>query len=153
MDRAKRIGAAACIAALLIALAGCTAGPGTTTTLPAPAPAPGQPSGPPTGQMPTVPRLERNADGTWTAYGRLTRMTQIEGGGGFWVVIAEPSGVQTVSPTIIAVLLPGAVSDSDLAKLEGASVIAVGSKSSEISARIPAPEIVVDRITAVGPGQ
>jgi hypothetical protein len=150
MIRAKKIGAAACVAALLIALTGCTIGPGTTTTLPAPAPAPGQPGGPPTGGMPTVPRLEQNANGSWSAYGWLKR---IDLEGGFWAVIAEPPGVQTSSPTIIAVLLPGTVSDSDLAKLDGHSVIAVGSKSSGASVRMAGPEIVVDRITAVGPGR
>ena len=150
MDRAKRIGAATCIAVLLIALAGCTAGPGTTTTLPAPAPAPGQPGGPPTSGMPTVPRIEQNADGRWTAYGWLVR---IDLEGGFWAVVAEPSGVQTSSPTIIAVLLPGAATEADISGLDGHSVIAVGSRSSGVSVRMAGPEIVVDRITAVGPGQ
>lgn len=151
--RSAAMAALAVVMTASLLLTGCSKGPAPVPQ-PAPVPALGQPGGAPTGAVPTRPRLEQQRNGASAAYGWLRR---IDLEGGFWAVVAEPPGAGAGAgggnPTIVAVLLPGKVLESGIARLEGAYVVAVGARLAGASIRMAGPEITVDEIAAVGSGK
>jgi hypothetical protein len=104
----------------------------------------------PAGGMPVRPHFEKKADGRALASGWL-RHIDLEGG--FWALIAEPPGATTNAPTVIAVLLPGKVTETRIAKHAGAYLIAQGRVSTDASIRKAGPEIFVNSIRLLARGQ
>jgi hypothetical protein len=109
----------------------------------------GSPSGP-SGAMPVKPHFQKMSGGQAVASGWL-RHVDLEGG--FWALIAEPPGVPASSPTIVAVLLPGKVSQAQLAAHDGAYLFVTGKVATGASMRMAGPEIVVAGVKLLGMGQ
>ena len=104
----------------------------------------------PAGAMPVRPHFEKQHGGRALASGWLRHVT-LEGG--FWALVAEPPGVKTDSPTVIAVLLAHRVSEAAIAAHDGSYLTAQGKLSTDASIRNAGPEIFVDRATLLGRGQ
>jgi hypothetical protein len=66
--------------------------------------------------MPVKPHFEKLAGGRALASGWL-RYIPLEGG--FWALVAEPPGVKSDSPTVVAVLLPHRVGEAAIAAHDG----------------------------------
>jgi hypothetical protein len=139
--------------ALLLALSGLVAcggrvapanAPATVTSAPvtsAPAPVPAAPAG---GRV-RGPGLDRQPDGSAVAYGWVERQS-LEGG--FWSLVdAAPDG--RAAGTIVCVLLPGAVTESGIAALEGGYVTVTGHVDGGVSVRMTGPELVVGSIATL----
>jgi hypothetical protein len=107
------------------------------------------PSSPVAG-MPIQPHFEEQANGRALASGWL-RHIDLEGG--YWALTAQPPYAMSSAQTIIAVLLPGAVGEADIAKHTDAYLIAEGALSADVSIRNSGPEIRVDSIRLLGMGQ
>jgi hypothetical protein len=104
----------------------------------------------PVGAMPVRPHFEKLAGGRALASGWL-RHIALEGG--FWALVAEPPGVKTDSPTVIAVLLAHGVSEAAIVAHDGSYLAAQGKLSAGASIRNSGPEILVDRVRLLGRGQ
>jgi hypothetical protein len=102
------------------------------------------------GGMPVRPHLQKEAGGRVLVTGWL-RHVDIEGG--FWALVAQPPGVTTSTPTVIAVLLPGSVATADIASHDGAYLIVEGRMSGGASIRMSGPEVLVDSVKLLGMGQ
>jgi hypothetical protein len=102
------------------------------------------------GSMPVRPHLQKEAGGRVLATGWL-RHFDLEGG--FWALVAEPPGVTTSAPIVIAVLLPGSVTTAAIASHDGAYLIVEGMMSGGASIRMSGPEVLVDSIKLLGMGQ
>jgi hypothetical protein len=121
-----------------------------TATQASPKPTPSLVHSGPVGGMPIRPHLEMVGNGRALASGWLRH---IDSEGGFWALIAEPPNVMTSAQTIIAVLLPGKITTTDIAQHNGAYLIAEGTVSTDASIRNSGPEIIVDTIKVLGMGQ
>jgi hypothetical protein len=104
----------------------------------------------PVGAMPVRPHFEKQPGGRALASGWL-RYVALEGG--FWALVAEPPGVTTDSPTVIAVLLPDKVSVAAIASRVGSYLVAQGKLSTDASIRNSGPEILVDGVKLLRRGQ
>lgn len=129
-------GALVAIALGTLALTGCTA----ASTPPSTNPTPGRP----VGGTPIAPGYTPGANGTATVVGFVGRST-LEGG--FWAAYGSYGGASdTVSPNILAVLLPGRIDEAAIAALEGSYVRVTGRISTGVSTRNAGPEVLVDSI-------
>ena len=104
----------------------------------------------PIGAMPVRPHFEKLSGGRALASGWL-RYIALEGG--FWALTAEPPGVKTDSPTVIAVLLPSKVSEAAIASHDGSYLMAQGKSSAHASISNSGSEILVDGVQLLGRGQ
>jgi hypothetical protein len=97
----------------------------------------------------TRPRIEDLGNGRVVAWGWVTRVN-LEGG--FWAATTNPN-MRGIQPKVVAVLLPGKVSEAEIARLEGSFVGAEGTLQTGASTRMAGPEVVVDAVRALLPGQ
>ena len=139
MSRLQRVLLAAM---LVLGLAGCAtpAPQPVPSPVPSPTPAPGQ------GKL-HAPGIDRLADGTSEAYGYVRR---IELEGGFWALVSNvPQDKISVETSVVVVLLPGRVSEADIAKMAGSYAQAKGTELHGTSIRMAGPEMKVDAIAAL----
>jgi hypothetical protein len=73
--------------------------------------------------------------------------------GGFWALTADALGVETDSPSVIAVLLPHNVSEAALASQDGSYLVAKGKLSADASIRGSGPENLVHGVKLLGRGR
>ena len=102
------------------------------------------------GVMPVRPHFQMLGNDRALATGWLRRV-DLEGG--FWALIAQPPGVTSGTPTVVAVLLPGRIALGRIATHDGAYLIVQGRLSKDASIRMSGPEIRVDSIRLLGMGQ
>jgi len=113
--------------------AGCS-GVASTSSSPAPSPAPSS-------------AYSAAPDGSVEATGYVAH-EGIEGG--FWTLQDIPPGPSSVvQPKILAVLLPDAVTESQIAAMEGVFVKVTGRLSQGASIRMAGPEVLVATIAGV----
>ena len=71
-------------------------------------------------------------------------------GGGFWALYdKQPVPAAAPQPKVVAVLLPSAVSEKQIAGLKGVFVAVHGRRAGPASVRATAPGILVDSVTPV----
>jgi hypothetical protein len=119
-------------------LAACSTPPGTTTSAPLPPGASGKAGT-------TKPGVSELGDGRVVASGWVARV-DLEGG--FWAVMdASPQPPESsYMPQVVAVILPGAVPESEFKRLEGSFIGAEGVLQTGASIRMSGPEVVVDAV-------
>jgi hypothetical protein len=72
--------------------------------------------------------------------------------GGFWTLSDRPMSTSSVvQPKIIAVLLPGSVSEAGIAARENSFVVVSGQLQTGPSIRMAGPEVIVDTIAPARP--
>jgi hypothetical protein len=72
--------------------------------------------------------------------------------GGFWALRDGPAVVDGAKqPKVVAVLLPGAASETAISRLNGSYAVASGHIQGGASIRMAGPELVVDKISAARP--
>lgn len=123
------------VVALLVA---CSAGAGSAA-----------PTGPSAASRTVDPGISQWGQGQVEAAGYVT---WIDLEGGFWVLNDRLSQSAADRPKVVAVLLPGSVSETSIAALEGAYVVASGSMQGGASIRMSGPEVMVDTIAVARPG-
>lgn len=97
-----------------------------------------------------APGISEWGDGQVEAAGYVT-WVDLEGG--FWALHDRVSkSAATDRPKVVAVLLPGTVSEESIAALEGAYVAASGPMQGGASIRMAGPEVVVNKIAVARPG-
>jgi hypothetical protein len=148
MSRVMRVSLVT-LALLSVCSLGACGSVSATAFQPPPSAAPTASTGP-VGAMPVRPHFEKLRGGRALASGWL-RQIALEGG--FWALTAEPPGVKTDSPTVIAVLLPDKVSEAAIASHDGSYLVAQGTLSADASIRDFGPEILVDGVQLLGRGQ
>ncbi len=117
------------------------------------APSGATPATPPIGSSAATrtvaPGISEWASGTVEAAGWVAWL-DLEGG--FWGLRDGPAVVDGVKqPKVIAVLLPGAASETAISQLNGVFAVASGSMQGGASIRMAGPELVVDKISAARP--
>ncbi len=96
-----------------------------------------------------APGISEWASGTVEAAGWVAWL-DLEGG--FWALRDGPAvAVGVKEPKVIAVLLPGAVTETAISALNGSYVVASGRIQGGASIRMAGPELVVDKISAARP--
>jgi hypothetical protein len=125
------------VSLVALVLAGCAAPPSAT---------PGTSALGASATATVPPGLVSRADGTVEATGYVG-FSDLEGG--FWALYDRPPGPSAVTPKIVAVLLPGIVSESGIAAFRGAHVDVVGRLQTGVSTRQAGPEVFVDSVTGV----
>ncbi len=98
------------------------------------------------GDIRDKPSLQERSDGTAMASGWVTRV-DLEGE--FWALTAESPRAAESSSAVVAVLLPGKVTEACIASQQEAYVTVEGRLQRGLSTRMAGPEIVVDTISAV----
>ncbi len=87
-------------------------------------------------------------DGSVEATGYVVR-SELEGG--FWAIQDVPVGPSSqVQPKILTVLLPGTVTEAEIAALRGAFVKVTGRLAGDISIRMAGPETIVATLVVIG---
>lgn len=107
------------------------------------------PAGSSTASRTVDPGVTQWSDGQVEAAGYVNRV-DVEGG--FWALHDRVSQSSADRPKIVAVLLPGSVSENEIAALEGTYVVASGRMQGGASIRMSGPEVIVDKIAVVRPG-
>ncbi len=109
-----------------------------------PVPTPGGAGG---GGLVPRPGLDKRADGTAVARGWVVH-SDLEGG--FWTLVdAAPDA--DASGKVVVVLLPGKVTEAEIAALDGSYASATGRMKTGASIRMSGPEMTVETIEKLAP--
>jgi hypothetical protein len=96
-----------------------------------------------------APGITEWADGTVEVTGYVQWM-ELEGG--FWALVDRAAHVDgSRQPKVVAVLLPGPVSETTISTFNGSYVVARGRMQGGASIRMAGPEVVVDKLVPALP--
>ncbi len=136
-----RLTQALCVGALVVVLSGCSAAQAPVQEVPTP---PEQGLNPAAGAR-LAPGLYDLEDGVAQALGTLY-YSDLEGG--FWTIVGDTQA-EGNEGAVIAVIANGAAFESQLAPLEGKTVLVEGKRLEGASIRMAGPEIEITSVEAI----